>query len=64
MLLADLIDRARTIGHRTILADIDSEQPGSIALHAKFGFETIGSLKQVGFKFGRWRDVVYMQLML
>jgi L-amino acid N-acyltransferase YncA len=63
-LLRDLIERARAIGHHTIVADIDAEQTGSIALHAKFGFEIIGRLKQVGFKFGKWRDVIYMQLML
>src|SRR5207247_2530281 len=36
-LLRDLIERARAIGHRTIVADIDSEQRGSITLHVKFG---------------------------
>jgi phosphinothricin acetyltransferase len=43
---------------------IDSEQECSIALHAKFGFVEVGRLKSVGFKFGRWLDTVYMQLML
>src|SRR5258706_3363300 len=37
-LLADQIDPARKIGHHTILAIIDSDQPGSIALHERFGF--------------------------
>src|SRR5205085_8803187 len=37
-LLADLIERARAAGHRTIIADIDSEQTRSIALHERFGF--------------------------
>ena len=33
----------------------------SVALHARFGFVTVGHFKEVGFKFGRWLDVVYMQ---
>ncbi|TAK99942.1 MAG: N-acetyltransferase family protein [Verrucomicrobia bacterium] len=64
MLLRDLISRAREAGHRAIIAGIDGEQAASVALHAKFGFETVGQLKQVGFKFGRWLDVIYMELLL
>jgi len=63
-LLADQIRRAREIGHHTILAIIDSDQAGSIALHERFGFTRAAHLKQLGFKFNRWLDVVYMQLML
>jgi len=63
-ILKDLIERARAHGHRTIIAGIDAEQTPSIAIHAKFGFEQVGRLNQVGFKFGRWLDVVYMQLLL
>jgi phosphinothricin acetyltransferase len=64
ILLKDLIDRARALDHRAIIAAIDAEQRPSIAIHAKFGFEHVGRLKQVGFKFGRWLDVVYMELLL
>ena len=64
MLLADSIGRAATLGHHTIIAGIDAEQTGSIALHRKFGFEQVAHLRQVGFKFGRWLDVVYMQKLL
>ena len=64
IILKDLIERARAHGHRTIIAGIDAEQTPSIAIHAKFGFEQVGRLNQVGFKFGRWLDVVYMQLLL
>ena len=63
-ILKDLIDRARDLGHHTIIAGADGEQTESIQLHAKFGFETVTHMKQVGFKFGRWLDVVFMQLML
>jgi len=63
-LLEDQILRAREIGHRTIIAGIDADQVGSVGLHEGFGFERVAHLKQVGFKFGRWLDVIYMQLML
>ena len=63
-LLADLVGRARAGGHHTILALIDAEQSGSVALHLAFGFTPVARLRQVGFKFGRWLDVIYMQKLL
>ena len=63
-ILRDLIERARAIGHRTIVAGIDSSQEASIAIHAGFGFSKVGHLREVGYKFDCWLDVVYMQLML
>src|SRR6476660_4891726 len=64
LLLEDLIARARKAGHRVIIAAIDADQPASIVLHAKFDFKNVGHFKQVGFKFGRWLDVVYMELLV
>ncbi len=64
LLLGELIARARTLGHRAIIAGIDADQAASVALHAKFQFEKVGHLKEVGFKFGRWLDVIYMELLL
>src|SRR5687768_2276805 len=63
-LLADLIERARALGYHTIIAGADAEQATSIALHRKFGFGACAHFKQVGFKFDRWLDVVFLQLML
>jgi phosphinothricin acetyltransferase len=63
-LLKDLIARARVLEHRAIIAGIDSDQAASVALHARFEFQKVGQLKQVGFKFGRWLDVIYMELLL
>ena len=62
--LADLIVRARALNHRTIVAGIDASQEASIAIHAKHGFVKVGHLVEVGYKFDRWLDVVYMQLMV
>jgi L-amino acid N-acyltransferase len=63
-LLADQIARGKACGYKTIIAGIDAEQSASVKLHAKFGFTDAGRQKEVGFKFGRWLDVVFMQLML
>jgi len=63
-LLEDLVTRARVLGRRAIIAVIDGEQPASIALHAKFGFQKAGHLKQVGFKLDRWLDVIHMELLV
>jgi phosphinothricin acetyltransferase len=62
LLLQELIARSHVLGHRTIIAGIDAEQIGSVVLHEQFQFEKVGHLKQVGFKFGRWLDVIYMEL--
>jgi phosphinothricin acetyltransferase len=64
LLLKELIACARRLGHRAIIAGIDAEQDASVALHAVFKFQPAGRLKQVGFKFDRWLDVVYMELLL
>ena len=63
-LLVDLIERAKAAGHHTIIGLIDGSQAGSIALHRACGFTDAAHLKEVGFKFGQWRDVVYLQRML
>jgi phosphinothricin acetyltransferase len=60
-LLTDLVERAGKLGHRVIVAIISADQSASVALHAKAGFEEVGRLREVGLKFGRWLDVVYMQ---
>jgi phosphinothricin acetyltransferase len=62
--LRDLIGRARAIGHHVIIAVIDADQAGSIKLHQQFRFQKVGRFKEVGFKLGRWLDVVYMELVL
>lgn len=64
ILLEELITRARKIGHRVIIAVIDGEQAASVTLHEKFHFEHVGHFKEVGLKFGRWLDVIYMELNL
>jgi L-amino acid N-acyltransferase YncA len=61
-LLAALIEAGTVGGYRQMIAVIgDSEHAASIALHAALGFQYVGTLAKVGFKFGRWLDSVLMQ---
>jgi phosphinothricin acetyltransferase len=65
LLMEELIRRCTTAGYRQMLAVIgDSANAASIALHKRLGFEHVGLLRATGFKFGRWVDVVMMQLPL
>jgi phosphinothricin acetyltransferase len=63
-LLHDLIERARGIGHHTILGGTCTEQTASLALQESLGFQRAAWFREVGQKFERWLDVVYMQLLL
>lgn len=63
-LLTDLIARARDLGYHTLVAGCDSAQTASIGLHERHGFERVAHFRQVGFKFGRWLDVIFLQRML
>ena len=65
LLMRRLISECAERGLRQMIARIgDGENIASIALHEKLGFRRIGELRGVGFKFGRWVDVVEMQLVL
>ena len=61
-LVGQLIEDATAAGFRQMVAVIgDSENVGSIGVHASLGFQRVGTLRAVGWKFGRWLDTVYMQ---
>jgi phosphinothricin acetyltransferase len=61
-LVARLLIDAAEAGFQQMLAVIgDAENIGSIGMHASLGFQRVGLLRDVGFKFGRWLDVVIMQ---
>ncbi|HVY16681.1 MAG TPA: GNAT family N-acetyltransferase [Rhodopila sp.] len=62
MLVKRLIELATAAGLRQMVAVIgDSDNVGSIGVHASLGFHMIGTMKAAGLKFGRWLDVVTMQ---
>ncbi|MEI6534859.1 MAG: N-acetyltransferase family protein [Verrucomicrobiaceae bacterium] len=63
-MLVELLRLAKLAGHHTVLGAICSDQAGSIALHEKLGFEKVARLREVGYKFDRWLDLVWMQKML
>ncbi len=61
-LLDRLLDRCTAAGARQMLAVIgDSANRGSVRVHARHGFVHVGTMRDVGLKFGRWLDVVIMQ---
>ena len=61
-LLGHLIEEAAGLGFRQMIAVIgDSDNAASIRLHKAAGFETAATLKDVGYKHGRWLDSVIMQ---
>ncbi|CAN1540315.1 COG1247 Sortase and related acyltransferases [Flavobacteriaceae bacterium] len=64
VLLSQLIQLAKAQGLHTMIGVIDSENQGSIAFHEQFGFKNVGIIKESGYKFDRWLDSVFMQLLL
>ena len=64
LLFLELIDLARKQNLHTMIAVIDSENQNSVSFHEKLGFETVGIFKECGFKFDRWLNTVFMQLLL
>lgn len=61
-LLSELIDRCAALGYRQMVSLIgDSENLGSVRLHRRLGFVQVGLMHSVGWKHGRWLDVVLMQ---
>lgn len=63
-LMDALVDRATAAGHHVLIGQIVSENEASISLAERMGFEQVGMLREVGHKFGRWLDVVYMERIL
>lgn len=59
-----LIAAARAQQVHALVGAIDASNAGSIALHERQGFQHVGTLAQVGFKFGRWLDLAFYQRVL
>lgn len=62
--MLELISAARRNDLHAMVGGIDATNAGSIALHEQLGFRRVGTLPQVGFKFGRWLDLALYQLLL
>lgn len=63
-LMAALIERAKAQGLHVMVAGIEASNEASIELHERLGFTRVGVMPQVGQKFGRWLDLLFMQLRL
>jgi phosphinothricin acetyltransferase len=64
LILPHLIELAREGGFHSIIAGMSEGNAASMRLHERFGFQLIGTEKEVGYKFERWLDVTWMQKML
>ncbi|MFN4275730.1 MAG: GNAT family N-acetyltransferase [Ferrovibrio sp.] len=64
LLLGELIAVARERGRRSMVAGITAENTASLALHEKLGFERTGLIRDSGWKFERWLDLVFLQRIL
>lgn len=63
-LLQELIELATRQGFHTMIAGIDASNTGSIELHRQFGFVEAGLIREAGYKFDQWLDLLFMQRML
>lgn len=64
LLLQRLVERATQQGYHMMIGVIDALNATSISLHQKAGFESCGSIRHAGYKFGRWLDLALYQLVL
>jgi L-amino acid N-acyltransferase YncA len=63
-LVLELIRRAADMRKHVMIAGIDADNAVSIGLHCSLGFTRVGHFHEVGFKFGRWLDLVFLQCIL
>ena len=64
LLMMALIEAARGQNYHTMIGGIDASNQASIGLHRSLGFTQCASIKEAGFKFGRWLDLEFYQLLL
>lgn len=64
LLMNELIHLARMQQYHVMVAAVDASNTVSIAMHKKLGFQCSGIIKQAGFKFDRWLDLAFYQLIL
>jgi L-amino acid N-acyltransferase len=64
LLLVELIEAARRQSFHALIGGIDAQNAASIALHRRMGFELCGTIRHAGFKFGRWLDLQFYELLL
>jgi len=61
VLLTELLARAAALGKHVMIGGVDADNTASIRFHERLGFEQVGRLREVGYKFERWLDLVFLQ---
>ena len=64
LLMPPLVEAAKSLGIHAIVAGIEASNEASIALHEKFGFTEVAHFKEVGFKFNKWMDLKFLELIV
>jgi phosphinothricin acetyltransferase len=64
LLIPPLIRHAREKGLHVMIASIDASNEASLNLHRSFGFKQVAHFREVGFKFDRWLDLTFLELIL
>jgi phosphinothricin acetyltransferase len=63
LLLEALLVEARKLEVHTVIAGVEATNTVSLRLHARHGFTEVARFREVGYKFGRWLDLVFLQVM-
>jgi L-amino acid N-acyltransferase len=63
-LVRELLARAAVLQKHVMIAGIDADNVASLRMHEKLGFTRVGRFKEVGFKFGRWLDLEFLQCII
>jgi L-amino acid N-acyltransferase len=63
-LMRPLMERARQQGKHVMIGGVDADNEASLRFHERLGFTRVAPLREVGFKFGRWLDLVFVQRIL
>jgi phosphinothricin acetyltransferase len=63
-LMRPLLERAAALGKHVMVAGVDAENAKSLVFHERLGFVRVAHFREVGFKFDRWLDLVFLQRML
>jgi phosphinothricin acetyltransferase len=63
-LMRVLLARAAALGKHVVIAGVDADNQASLQFHERLGFSRVAHFSQVGFKFGRWLDLVFLQRFL
>lgn len=64
LLMKEIIQRGRQLGHYSIISCITAGNDVSVKMHETFGFDYCGCIKAAGFKFDRWNDILFYQMIL